>query len=112
MKRDTQKLAAVLCQIAHDAGQALLCRGDPDVTRFCAAQYNRVYARLCEIDPELTAPFGLLPDDAGAGEIRIVARALAAYLKEKTRAERKRAWADIDCIGFVWPGCSLKFEIC
>lgn len=112
MKRDIKKLDAVLRQIAHDAGHALLCRGDPDVARFCAAQYNRIYARLSELDPELTAPFGPLSDDATAGEIRIVARALSAYIKEKTRAERKRAWADMDCIGFVWPGCSLKFEFC
>ena len=112
MKQEVKKLDAVLRQIAHDAGQALLCRGDPDVVRFCAAQYNRVYARLRELDAELTAPFGPLPDDATAGETRIVARALAAYIKEKTRAERKRAWADMDCIGFVWPGCSMKFEIC
>ncbi len=112
MEREAKKLAAVLHQIAHDAGYVLLCRGDPEIVRFCIAQYNRVYARLGELNPALTAPFGRLPDDASAGEIRIVARALVAYIREKTRKERKRAWAGMGCIGFVWPGCSLKFDLC
>ena len=104
MEREAKRLAAVLHQIAYDAGYVLLCRGDPEIVRFCIAQYNRVYARLVELNPALTAPFGRLPDDASAGEVRIVARALAAYIKEKTRKERKRAWAGVGCIGFVWPG--------
>ena len=112
MKRDVKILTAVLRQIAHDAGYALLCRGGPEVARFCTAQYNRILARLNELDPALTTPFGPLPEDALAGEVRVVARALAGYIKEKTREERKHAWADAGCIGFVWPGCSLKFDIC
>ena len=112
MKQEVRKLTVVLRQIAHDAGQALLCRGDPEIARFCAAQYNRIHARLNELDPELAAPFGPLAADADAGEIRIVARALAAYLSEKTRAEQKHAWAGMGCVGFVWPGCSLKFDVC
>lgn len=112
MKPEVKKLAAALRQIAHDAGHALLCRGDLEVARFCVAQYNRIYARLSELDPDLTAPFGSLPEDALAGEVRVVARALAAYVTEKTHAERKHAWAGADCVGFVWPGCSLKFDLC
>ena len=112
MEREAKKLAAVLHQIAHDAGYVLLCRGDPEIVRFCITQYNRVLARLIELNPALTAPFGRLPDDASAGEIRIVARALVAYIREKTRKQRKRARIGVGCIGFVWPGCSLKFDLC
>ena len=112
MERETKRLAAVLHQIAYDAGYVLLCRGDPEIAKYCIAQYNRVHARLGEVNPALTAPFGRLPDDASAGEIRIVARALVAYIREKTRKQRKRARVGVGCIGFVWPGCSLKFDLC
>ncbi len=112
MEREAKRLAAVLHQIAHDAGYALLCRGEPEIVRFCIAQYNRVHARLGEHNPALTSPFGRLPDDASAGEIRIVARALVAYIREKTRKQRKQARAGVGCIGFIWPGCSLKFDLC
>ena len=112
MERETKRLAAVLHQIAYDAGYVLLCRGDPETVRFCIDQYNRVHARLSEVNPALTAPFGRLPDDASAGEIRIVARALVAYIREKTRKQRKQTRVGVGCIGFVWPGCSLKFDLC
>ena len=112
MEREAKRLAAVLHQIAYDAGYVLLCRGDPEIVRFCITQYNRVLARLGELNPALTAPFGRLPDDASAGEIRIVARALVAYIREKTRKQRKRARVGGGCIGFGWPGCSLKFDLC
>ena len=110
MKPEIRKLAAVLRQIAHEAGHTMLCRGEPEITRFCTAQYNRIHARLMEQAPELAASFGPLPDDASAGEVRIMARALAAYIHEKTRQERQRTWTGV--IGFAWPGCSLKFDFC
>ena len=103
MEREAKRLAAVLHQIAYDAGYVLLCRGDPETVRFCIDQYNRVHARLSEVNPALTAPFGRLPDDASAGEIRIVARALVAYIREKMRKQRKQTRVGVGCIGFVWP---------
>ncbi len=110
MDRELKRLAAVLHQIAHDAGCALLGRGASDSARFCAAQYNRIHARIAELDPDLSALFGALPEDASAGQVRIVARALAASIKEKARAERKKEWAE--CFAFAWPCGSLKFDIC
>ena len=110
MEHELKRLAAVLHQIAHDAGCALLKPGAPDAARFCTTQYNRVHARIAEIDPDLTALFGTLPDEATAGQVRIVARAMAASIKEKTRTARKNAWAE--CLGFHWPGVSLKFDFC
>lgn len=112
MKREANKLAAVLRQIAYDAGHALLCRGDPEITRFCVAQYNRIHARLRELDLDLAAPFGPLADDAGAGEVRIVARALSTYIMQKTGMARNRARVGVGCLDFFWPGCSLKFDVC
>ncbi len=110
MERELKRMAAVLHQIAHDAGCALLCRDAAETARFCTAQYNRIHARIAELDPSLTALFGPLPNNATAGQVRIVARALAASIKEKTRAERKRARAA--CLAFALPFGSLKFDFC
>ena len=110
MERELKRLAAVLHRIAHDAGCALLCRDAPDSVRFCTAQYNRIRARIAELDADLAALFGPLPNDATAGQVRIVARALAASIREKARAERRKARAE--CFTFAWPGGSLKFDFC
>ena len=110
MEQELKRLAAVLHQIAHDAGCVLLGPNAADAASFCTAQYNRVHARIAEIDPDLTTLFGALPDESTAGQVRIVARAMAASIKEKIRAARKNVWAE--CLGFAWPGVSLKFDIC
>ena len=110
MERELKRLAAVLHQIAHDAGCALLRRDASETARFCTAQYNRIHARIAELDPALSALFGALPDEATAGQVRIIARALAASIKEKTRTQRKKAWAE--CFAFAWPCGSLKFDFC
>jgi hypothetical protein len=117
MDREVARLANVLCQIAHDAGWVLLCREAPGTLRFSIAQYNRIHARLGEIAPALTTLFGRLPEDASAGQVRIVARALAAYLYEQTRREamkQTRRCVPEDWFAFVWPGqCgSLTFDLC
>ena len=103
------RLAAVLHQIAHDAGCALLTQGTGSA-RFCTDQYNRIHARLAELDPDLTAVFGPLPHDADAGQVRIVARALAASIREKVKARRNNVRAG--CMAFFLPYGSLKFDLC
>ena len=110
MEQELQRLAAVLHQIAHDAGCAILTRGPAETARFCTDQYNRVHARIAELDPALTTVFGPLPDEATIGQVRIVARALAASIREKIRSKRTNTWAE--CLAFVWPCDSLKFDFC
>ena len=110
MEQELTRLAAVLHQIAHDAGCALLGRDPAETARFCRAQYNRIHARIAQLDPTLTTVFGPLPDAATAGQVRIVARALAVSIREKIRSTRKNVWAD--CLAFVWPCDSLKFDFC
>lgn len=110
MEQELKRLAAVLHQIAHDAGCALLNRGAAETARFCTAQYNRIHARIADLDPALSALFGALPEKATAGQVRIVARALAASIKEKARAERKKTRAE--GFDFGWLCGSLTFDFC
>jgi hypothetical protein len=103
-------LAALLHQIAYDAGCALLYRGPTETARFCTDQYNRIRARIAELAPDLAALFGPLPANATAGQVRIVARALAASIREKAWMEQKKAWAGF--LAVAWPCGSLKFNLC
>ncbi len=104
------RLAAVLHQIAHDAGCVILSRRTPGPARYCTEQYNRIHTRLTALDPELTSVFGPLPQDADAGQVRIVARALAASIEEKVRAKQNNVKAS--CMAFFLPFNSLKFDLC
>ena len=81
MEQETKKLLNVLRRIARAAGYASWTKAGPDATQFCAAQYNRVLARLSELDPSVKPLFTPLTDSASADVIRIAARELLAYFE-------------------------------
>ena len=81
MEKETVKLLNVLRRIARAAGYAGWTKAGPDATQFCVAQYNRVLARLTELEPSLKPLFTPLNDSASAEVIRIAARELLAYFE-------------------------------
>ena len=81
MEQETVKLLNVLRRIARAAGYAAWNKSGPDATRFCVAQYNRVLARLSELEPAAKPLFAPLSESASAEVIRIAARELLAYFE-------------------------------
>ena len=81
MERETVKLLNVLRRIARAAGYAAWTKAGPDATQFCVAQYNRVLARLTELEPAVKPLFTPLSENASAEVIRIAARELLAYFE-------------------------------
>ena len=96
MNNETVKLVNVLRRIARAASYAAWVKSDADAVRFCAAQYNRVLARLNELEPNIRSLFAPLPDDSSPDVTRIAARDLAAYFEDE--APESSVW------GFAW-GC-------
>ena len=92
--KETAKLINVIRRIARSAGYAAWNKGDPQAARFCVGQYNRVLARLTELEPNIKTLFAPLPADASPDVTRIAARALAAYLSADDG--EPEAWA------FAW----------
>ena len=81
MEKETVKLLNVMRRIARAAGYAGWIKAGPDATQFCVAQYNRVLARLSELEPAIKPLFTPLADSASAEVIRIAARELLAYFE-------------------------------
>ena len=81
MEQETVKLLNVLRRISRAAGYAAWTKAGPDATQFCVAQYNRVLARLSELEPSVKPLFTPLSDNASAEVIRIAARELLAYFE-------------------------------
>ena len=81
MEQETVKLLNVLRRIARAAGYAAWTKAEPDATQFCVAQYNRVLARLTELEPSVKPLFTPLNDNASAEVIRIATRELLAYFE-------------------------------
>lgn len=81
MEKETEKLLNVLRRIARAAGYAAWTKAGPDATQFCVAQYNRVLARLAELEPAIKPLFTSLNESASPEVVRIAARELLAYFE-------------------------------
>jgi hypothetical protein len=92
MERESVKLINVLRRIARAAGYAAWVKSDPAATRFCVAQYNRVLARLAELEPVVNTLFTPLPDDASPEVTRMAARELAGYFEDEAPGPHVWKW--------------------
>ena len=81
MENETVKLLNVLRRIARAAGYAAWMKSEPETTKFCVGQYNRVLARLTELEPALKPLFTTLSDSSSPEVTRIAARELLAYFE-------------------------------
>jgi len=89
MERDKEieKLVNVVRRIGRSANYAAFNKVEPDATQFCAAQYNRVLARLSQLEPAVSQAFAPLADSAPPEITRIAARELAAYFEDESTAQ-------------------------
>ena len=83
MENERIKLLNVLRRIIRAAGYAAWIKRDPDAARFCVAQFNRVLARLSELEPNLKTLFTPLAEDTSPEVVRMAARELAAYFEDE-----------------------------
>ena len=81
MEQETVKLLNVLRRIARAAGYAAWTKPGPEATQFCVAQYNRVLARLSELEPSVKPLFTPLTETASPEVIRLATRELLAYFE-------------------------------
>ncbi|HXG95358.1 MAG TPA: hypothetical protein VNN73_23700 [Blastocatellia bacterium] len=105
MERDREitKLVNVLHRIGRATSYAAWANAAPDASAFCVKQYNRVLARLSELEPAVAQLFTPLPEAAAPEVVRLAAHELAAYFEDESASRgRHRAW---QCGGRrVWVG--------
>jgi hypothetical protein len=87
--RETAKLINVLRRIARAATHAAWTR-NAEAARFCVLQYNKILARLHELEPAVAALFTPLPETASPDVTRIAAHELAAYFDDEPAVESSR----------------------
>jgi hypothetical protein len=88
-EREISKLVSVLHQIAFAERFSAWSNRQEELSKFIAQQYNRVLARLKEIDPSITNLFVELNEDTNPLVIRLAARELAGYFEEDIQTEKR-----------------------
>jgi hypothetical protein len=85
-EKEIAKLVNVLRRTARMAMQSEWTGGGQDAANFCAEQFNRVLARLKQLDPDIANLFEPLPQGASLTVVAMACRQLAAYYEDEIRA--------------------------
>lgn len=100
MERDKElaKLVNVLRRTSRMALQSEWTGSSADAAKFCVEQYNRVLARLKELDAGVGAVFEPLPQDSSLTVAAMACRQLAAYYEDEVGSggwgEGRGVWGD------------------
>ncbi len=82
-EKELVKLINVLRRTARMALQSEWTGGKEDAAAFCTDQYNRVLARLKEIDPGVGVVFEPLPQGSSLTVVAMASRQLASYYEDE-----------------------------
>ena len=85
-EKELVKLINVLRRTSRTALQSEWTGGKEDAAVFCTDQYNRVLARLKEMDPGVGVIFEPLPADSSLTVVAMASRQLAAYYEDELGA--------------------------
>jgi hypothetical protein len=91
-EQEIAKLVNVLRKTSRMALQSEWTGSNKEVAEFCAEQYNRVLARLKEIDSSVGSVFDPLPEGSSLTVSAMACRQLAAYYEDETG--RQGGWGD------------------
>ena len=81
MEQEIVKLLNVLRLTARAARYFEWTRSASEATQFCILQYNRILARLTELEPAIKTLFTPLEENASSHVMRMAARELIAYFE-------------------------------
>lgn len=82
-EKELLKLINVLRRTSRMALQSEWTGGKEDAAAYCTDQYNRVLARLKELDPGVSTVFEPLPAGSSLTVVAMAARQLAAYYEDE-----------------------------
>ena len=82
-EKELLKLINVLRRTSRMALQSEWTGGKEDAAAFCTEQYNRVLARLKELDPGVASVFDPLPSGSSLTVVAMASRQLAAYYEDE-----------------------------
>ncbi|HWO00236.1 MAG TPA: hypothetical protein VNS63_13315 [Blastocatellia bacterium] len=121
-EKELAKLVNVLRRTSRMALQSEWTGSSQDAARFCVEQYNRVLARLQDLDPDVAGVFDALPAESSLTVAAMACRQLAAYYEDEVgRAgwgewggvwgdPRYGAWVDKKAFKDFWSKSAREIE--
>ena len=110
-EQEIAKLVNVLHRVARAAVYSSWVRTETEAVRFCVAQYNKVLARLKELEPAIASLYVGLAEDASPEVLRMAAQDLAAYFEDEAgvrKPHRARPYCGPRPVVFAWSPMSRR----
>lgn len=88
-EQEIRKLINVLHRMTRTAARVQWMGAGENEARFAVSQYNKILARLSEIDPNIKGVFDALPDDSTLTVVAMAARQVVSYYEDEVKTEHK-----------------------
>ena len=89
-EQELKKLINVLHRTARTAVRVQWMHAGESEARFAVAQFNRILARLGELDPNIKHIFPPLAEDSSLTTVAMACRQVVSYYEDEVRVEEER----------------------
>ncbi len=101
-EQELKKLINVLHRTARTAARVQWMNVGENEARFATGQFNRILARLAELDPNVKTVFAPLPEDSSLTTVAMACRQVVSYFEDEIKVEDER-WGPGFAAGFKFP---------
>ncbi|HZS06051.1 MAG TPA: hypothetical protein VFD58_14525 [Blastocatellia bacterium] len=109
-EQELKKLINVLHRTARAAGRVQWMNAGESEARFAVSQYNRILARLGELDPDVKNVFVPLAEDSSLLTVAMACRQVVSYYEDEVRTEQGWGFEGGPAFGFGAAGCGKDFD--
>jgi len=103
-EQELKKLINVLHRTARAAVRVQWMNAGESEQRFAVAQYNKIIARLGELDPNVKTVFEPLAEGSSLTTVAMACRQVVSYYEDEVKVEQE-GWPRAFAAGFNVPGC-------
>lgn len=102
-EQELKKLINVLSRTARSAMRVQWMQAGESEARFAVSQYNKILARLSELDPSVKNVFDPLAEDSSLVTVAMACRQVVSYYEDEVKIEEE-GWPRGFAAGFKVPG--------
>src|SRR5689334_9761459 len=108
-EKELKKLINVLHRTARAAVRMQWMHAGESEAQYAVTQFNRILARLGELDPDVKAVFAPLAEGSTLITVAMACRQVVSYYEDEVKVEEEgpRGFA----AGFKVPGCGVDFNV-
>ncbi len=108
-EQELKKLINVLHRTARSAMRVQWMQAGESEARYAVSQFNKILARLGELDPNIKTVFEPLAEGSTLTTVAMACRQVVSYYEDEVKVEEE-GWPRGFAAGFKVPGCGAGVD--